>query len=165
MSYSDKLKDPRWQKMRLEILERDGFACRKCEANDKTLHVHHFYYTKGAAPWEYEPSALITLCEDCHEDVEESKAVMMKAVGRLLTSRSLDGYAGFFAVLRLSRYVKHCEESGRKHISEINLLNGACSGATYESGVSYALDFFKSQMEAEGLSDAYRKITSTEPTP
>lgn len=27
MTYAEKLKDPRWQKKRLRILERDAFAC------------------------------------------------------------------------------------------------------------------------------------------
>ena len=32
----------------------------------KGLNVHHKYYVKGKAPWEYENDALITLCQDCH---------------------------------------------------------------------------------------------------
>jgi len=28
MTYKEKLLDPRWQKKRLEVLERDGWACR-----------------------------------------------------------------------------------------------------------------------------------------
>lgn len=57
--------------MRLEIMERDGFACCHCRDTKKTLNVHHLAYAKGAAPWEYAPSNLITLCEDCHELAEE----------------------------------------------------------------------------------------------
>ena len=70
-SYSEKLRDPRWQKMRLEIMERDKFTCCHCGDSKKTLNVHHLAYAKGAAPWEYDPSNLITLCEDCHELAEE----------------------------------------------------------------------------------------------
>ena len=70
-SYSEKLRDPRWQKMRLEIMERDKFTCCHCRDTQKTLNVHHLAYTKGAAPWEYDPSNLITLCEECHELAEE----------------------------------------------------------------------------------------------
>jgi hypothetical protein len=86
MSYSEKLKDPRWQQMRLKIMERDGFACRKCASKDKTLHVHHSYYTKGAEPWEYEPTALITLCEGCHKDVEDGLAIARVHLSQLLVS-------------------------------------------------------------------------------
>ena len=67
MKYSEKLKDPRWQKKRLEILQRDEFTCRSCFDDSKTLHVHHRYYERGLEPWEYPNSSLITLCYDCHE--------------------------------------------------------------------------------------------------
>ncbi len=60
--------DPRWQKKRLEILQRDRFTCKYCESEEKTLHVHHKYYIKGRKVWDYHNSALITLCEDCHKD-------------------------------------------------------------------------------------------------
>lgn len=60
-------KDPRWQKKRLEILQRDEWTCRKCFSKEKTLHVHHSFYEPGSEPWEYEDASLITLCEQCHE--------------------------------------------------------------------------------------------------
>lgn len=67
-SYSEKLKDPRWQKMRLEILNRDEWACRCCGAKEKTLHVHHVHYNQSAeGPWDYPSTSLVTLCVDCHE--------------------------------------------------------------------------------------------------
>lgn len=66
-AYSAKLRDPRWQKKRLSILERDDFACQSCFDTESTLHVHHQYYT-GGDPWDIPNEALITLCEECHED-------------------------------------------------------------------------------------------------
>ena len=66
-SYSELLKDPRWQKKRLEIMQRDKFECRACESSDTTLHVHHMVYHKGLMPWEYDNHDLMTLCEKCHE--------------------------------------------------------------------------------------------------
>jgi len=66
MTYSEKLKDPRWQKKRLQILERDAWVCSECYSGVKTLHVHHKYYTPNTEPWDYDESALTTLCEDCH---------------------------------------------------------------------------------------------------
>jgi hypothetical protein len=75
MAYSDKLKDPRWQKRRLEILERDGWACQICEDKEHTLHVHHKIYEQGKAPWEYDNDSLVTLCQNCHDDyLDEEKA-------------------------------------------------------------------------------------------
>lgn len=82
--YSELLRDPRWQKKRLKIMERDDFACRKCESKTKTLHVHHNYYLSGAAPWEYPNSALFTLCDECHEDEEAAKKHMDEMLVLLL---------------------------------------------------------------------------------
>jgi hypothetical protein len=67
MTYAEKLKSPKWQKKRLEILERDKFTCCHCDDTEKNLQVHHKYYTKNSDPWDYPNDALITLCEDCHE--------------------------------------------------------------------------------------------------
>ena len=66
-TYYEKLKDPRWQKKRLSIMQRDGFKCKECDDNETTLHVHHIQYRKAKNPWEYPDSHLITLCEECHE--------------------------------------------------------------------------------------------------
>ncbi len=69
MNYSEKLKDPRWQDRRYEILERDSFTCRRCFDDDSTLQVHHLQYLKNHEPWDYEDRDLITLCLFCHEVV------------------------------------------------------------------------------------------------
>lgn len=71
MSYSDKLRDPRWQKKRLEILNRDDFQCQLCLDKDTELHVHHKSYS--GEPWETDSSELITYCKHCHHIVEDSK--------------------------------------------------------------------------------------------
>lgn len=68
MTYAEKLKHPKWQKRRLEILEAHGFKCSTCQSGDKTLHVHHRRYRKGAEPWEYGDDDLDCLCEDCHKE-------------------------------------------------------------------------------------------------
>ena len=80
--YAQKLRDPRWQRKRLEILSRDDFTCQECKATDKTLHVHHRFYKKGLEPWEYD-KALVTLCEDCHSDTTEILETMREVVGML----------------------------------------------------------------------------------
>lgn len=71
-NYGEKLKDPRWQKKRLEVFQRDEFMCQNvgCLATDKTLHVHHLIYFKGKEPWDIDIKYLLTLCEDCHEELE-----------------------------------------------------------------------------------------------
>lgn len=67
MTYKEQLLDPRWQKKRLVILDRDGWTCRYCGNTKKTLHVHHNYYIKGNLAWDYPDDSLCTLCSDCHE--------------------------------------------------------------------------------------------------
>lgn len=69
-TYSEQLKDPRWQRKRLEIMDRDGWACRRCNSTTKTLNVHHIEYFGRLEPWNYPDHMLITLCEDDHE-IEE----------------------------------------------------------------------------------------------
>lgn len=71
MSYIEKLRDPRWQRKRLEILNEDKWTCQECRATDKPLHVDHTYYERGKEPWEYENHTLITLCENCHAKITE----------------------------------------------------------------------------------------------
>jgi glutaredoxin len=69
-TYSEKLRDPRWQKRRLEIFQRDEFKCTKCQCSEDTLHVHHLRYQSGSDPWESPDSDLETLCEYCHAIAE-----------------------------------------------------------------------------------------------
>ena len=73
-TYSELLRSPMWQKKRLEIMQRDNFTCQYCGCEGRELQVHHRVYHKGAKPWEYDDSELITLCNQCHEvETEEKK--------------------------------------------------------------------------------------------
>ena len=65
-TYAEKLKDPRWQKKRLKVLERDSWECTSCGGKEDTLHVHHLKYAKSSNPWDSKLSDLETLCEPCH---------------------------------------------------------------------------------------------------
>lgn len=82
-------KDPRWQKKRLQIMERDEFMCQVCADNTQTLNIHHKYYIQDKAPWEYPDSLLITLCEDCHRSQENDKYIINDFTKVLLN----DGYS------------------------------------------------------------------------
>jgi len=67
-TYYEKLKDPRWQKKRLSILDLHDFQCSNCGDTKSTLHVHHKFYKKNYEPWDYTESELTCLCEQCHSD-------------------------------------------------------------------------------------------------
>jgi 5-methylcytosine-specific restriction endonuclease McrA len=81
-AYLKKFKDPRWQKMRLEVMSRDEFACQVCFDSDSTLNVHHRYYLPNNDPWEYPLEALVTLCETCHEEETETRPQEERALLR-----------------------------------------------------------------------------------
>lgn len=68
MSYSEKLKDPRWQRKRLEVFNRDNFTCLFCASSLKPLNVHHVIYSRFGEPWELPTPLLQTVCELCHEE-------------------------------------------------------------------------------------------------
>ena len=74
-TYSEKLKDPRWQKKRLEIMERDGWACSFCGDKESTLHIHHIEYKPYGDPWEYPNHLMFTLCESCHAEEYEGRNI------------------------------------------------------------------------------------------
>lgn len=105
VTYKEKLKDPRWQKKRLQILQRDDFTCQICLAKDRELQVHHLVYAKRD-PWDYPDHLYQTLCTDCHELRQElsdkaSNALRialrdiptgrMEAVAKKLCSEAMDG--------------------------------------------------------------------------
>ena len=74
MTYKDQLKSPKWQRKRLEIMQRDNFTCAECSFDDRQLAVHHKEYIKGFKAWEYPNVMLTTLCDICHY-FEHAKAV------------------------------------------------------------------------------------------
>lgn len=85
-SYAEKLKDPRWQKKRLQILNRDGFACVRCTNDKRELHIHHLIYTKGEEPWETDDVFLVTLCDLCHKNVRGTEEKLALFHGVILRS-------------------------------------------------------------------------------
>ncbi len=77
-TYSELLRDPRWQKRRMELLEAANWTCQECGSKTTTLNVHHGFYKRNKKPWEYTAKTMHVLCEECHpqtqafmEDVHE----------------------------------------------------------------------------------------------
>lgn len=83
LTYKEQLLDPRWQRKRLEILQRDEFICQVCFDGESTLHVHHKHYHKGRMPWEYEDEELVTLCASCHEGMDEQSTAIKSLFAKL----------------------------------------------------------------------------------
>ena len=82
--WSAAFRDSRWQKLRLEIMERDKWTCKSCGACGEgvTLNVHHAYYESGRAPWEYPKQTLVTYCENCHKERHELQKWLAKELIR-----------------------------------------------------------------------------------
>ncbi len=69
LTYQEKLKDPRWQEVRLRVFDRDKWTCQRCRCGKtagRQFHCHHKRYRPLTEPWEYPLEDLETLCEDCH---------------------------------------------------------------------------------------------------
>ena len=99
MTYSQKLRDPRWQKVRLQIFERDGWKCQQqgCGSRPETpLAVHHKRYERGREPWDYPLENFLTLCEKCHDKAHGINVKRGNLVeGDFYEWRELPGLLGF----------------------------------------------------------------------
>lgn len=96
--YLEKLKDPQWQKKRLEIFERDEWTCQICYDTEATLHVHHRLYLKDKEPWDYPNEALVTLCEECHEEERRSRSAEEQALIQALRYKFLSADINSLAI-------------------------------------------------------------------
>jgi len=85
--YMTRLRDPRWQKKKNGILERDAYECTWCRAgvdDGRNLQVHHGYYSREfEGPWEYPDASLFTLCEKCHPQAEMTRKQVLEQLGHL----------------------------------------------------------------------------------
>lgn len=63
-----------WRARRLDILERDGNKCVKCNYT-KYLNIHHKVYCRSYKYWEYSSMHLETLCRKCHIKVHKNKSI------------------------------------------------------------------------------------------
>jgi hypothetical protein len=92
-TYHEQLRDPRWQRKRLEILNAADFKCSDagCGNADNELNVHHSAYLRGVPVWEHPDELLHCLCCECHKErqaVEESlKIEMMKRLRKVPIER------------------------------------------------------------------------------
>ena len=53
-----------WRRMRLQILERDGYRCRQCGRSGR-LEVDHITPIRRGGD-EYNPDNLQAICRGCH---------------------------------------------------------------------------------------------------
>jgi hypothetical protein len=142
-SYFEKLKDPRWQKKRLEVLSHHEFACQKCGDSESPLHVHHKEYFKDRDPWDYELDQLTVLCDSCHEEFHYNKD-LLKYICSFLNLDGMDdrdsialiiaGYIGFDIQKLLEgsqwedcEYIRHRYDIGAAAKMVSNRMKGAAN--------------------------------------
>lgn len=65
--FMSKTADPKWQRRRLQVMERDNWTCQRCGNTSEQLEVHHLVYVHKAKYHEYLDHELITLCRECHQ--------------------------------------------------------------------------------------------------
>lgn len=134
-TYWEMLKHPKWQRKRLEILERDAFTCQDCGSSTNTLHVHHTYYERKLKPWDYPNESLRTLCETCHESAQDDMTQMQRALVTVDSSslKTVIGYAAATGTLMEPRRTIPCrsyEEAvgiGAAWLKPASAVIAACS--------------------------------------
>lgn len=104
-NYSEKLRNPQWQKKRLEILQRDSFTCLLCSDTTTELHVHHKEYIYGNEPWEYPNDNFETYCKHCHLVCEDLKEDGIKIIAACKAHGS-DGFINYYSITS----VPSCDE-------------------------------------------------------
>lgn len=102
-SYYELLRDPQWQRKRLEVMERAEFRCESCDNASETLNVHHSYYEKGLSPWEYPAESLHCLCDTCHKLAEIVRRELHRQIGRI-TLLDMEDLLGYARGLEMARY-------------------------------------------------------------
>lgn len=86
-NYAEKLRNPKWQRKKSEIMMRDDFTCTKCGDTETTLNVHHEKYI--GEPWETPDKYLKTLCENCHATLHGKQVEKELSMGDALVSSLL----------------------------------------------------------------------------
>lgn len=115
MTYAEKLKDPRWQKRRLEVLEAAGWKCQACKATDKTLHVHHNFYRTRTHPWDYPNHAFLALCEQCHQSAECQRQELLQCIENIYESKSSADFVGAVIGFLKAAYMDYCLDDDPSH--------------------------------------------------
>ena len=141
MKYSDKLKDPRWQKKRLEIMDKAGFKCSSCGNSKDTLNVHHTVYIKNRYVWDYPDEYLRCVCDQCH------------SFYHLLTQR-IATMVGLMDLERLSFVVgSMLNVSGLMDKNkQVQFLNNSMAIGFFTAGmVNFAAEYAEKTVKTNGL--------------
>ncbi|HOY33472.1 MAG TPA: HNH endonuclease [Bacteroidales bacterium] len=106
MTYAEQLKSPKWQKKRLNIMERDQFRCQDCGSIDDQLHVHHLFYLQGKKAWDYPDEFYITLCDKCHIGVHTQTELLYKEIAKYVKqTKYIGNLQDYLIALRVAIHI------------------------------------------------------------
>lgn len=95
--YRNELATPEWSNFSSRIRKTRNY-CECCRRQDVVLNVHHIFHDPERSLWEYEPEALIVLCEKCHRELHEQLKAFRKCVFRKLKPQCFRVLNGALAV-------------------------------------------------------------------
>lgn len=143
-AYAEKLRDPRWQRKRLKILERDEWRCSHCHDDQSSLQVHHKKY--HGDPWEASNDDLETLCEHCH--------AFVSCKGDMLSASRYLGPEGLCAAILLS----HDERVRREASINLNRMSDISATPAFPPMIDDALSWRHNEADLDaGLYDIVGK--------
>lgn len=170
-SYSEKLQDPRWQKKRLEVFQRDKWRCCICAKSDVTLHVHHSEY--DGDPWDVSIDDLLTACKYCHKRMHQLTNPIRDIISEF-TSDVGDEEMGKFHTERLVFFLR-CKASEIEKLyppkeTKVSCPEGHALGAVSKSREADACDNNNTPKSAqvlqvpEGLDPGSQRMPQARPS-
>lgn len=82
MNYAEQLKDPRWQKKRLEVFQAANYQCERCRDAGSQLHSHHLFYKREMMLWEYRTEDIMCVCGKCHDQLAFVRDTLLQDAGK-----------------------------------------------------------------------------------
>ena len=72
--------DPIYKEWRRKVLRRDSYKCQMpgCKRRGKRMQVHHIQKWSSASSLRYDASIGITLCWDCHNEVNGKEEMYIR---------------------------------------------------------------------------------------
>lgn len=80
-------KTARWERLRQHALRRDCYMCQCCKANNRMVEaqcVHHVFPRDAWPQYQYEPWNLLSLCNDCHNEMHDRKTDALSIKGMII---------------------------------------------------------------------------------
>jgi NAD-dependent SIR2 family protein deacetylase len=132
--YKKYLKSDKWKKIKETILDRDCHKCVICGVglSNRNVNIHHLNYENI---YDEKREDLISLCNDCHEDIHKSKMTFNSYLKKIKEIKKKEKKIPMYILMESNNIIKtnkfdikkieRAVESGRCLFVEIdnNLIN------------------------------------------